>query len=280
MKKYKIIFIGNRPAILQSLILRNDLEIVSIFTTNIEFISSKIFPSLNIQSGLNKGNVFDFIKKSKFDILVSAGCPYRLQIEEFPANKIYLNIHPSYLPIGKGPNPINESFLTNRKYFGITLHFMTAQIDAGNIVCQKKFKLTEDLDLSLLFLFIFDLERDVFLKGLNKLIATSFNFKGKTQIGKCTFFSRKSFIKEINIADLSTNKFINFVRAFSVESQSLVFIAKSKRMKCFHATKIINPFLKKKFQCLEVGDIFEINNRNIILKLKDGFVRINNFSYE
>jgi methionyl-tRNA formyltransferase len=280
MKKYKIIFIGNRPAILKSLILRNDIEIVSVYSTNYELINLKIFPSLNIFNGLNQNNVFDSVKKSKFDILLSAGCPYHLPIEKFPANNIYLNIHPSYLPFGKGPNPINEYFLAHRKYYGITLHFISSKFDAGNIVYQKKIKLTHDLDLSLIYLFIFDLERDIFLTGLNKLIATRLKFSGKPQVGKGNFFSRKQFFKEIDIAELSTDKFIRFVKAFSIESQSIVFIVKTKRMRFFYATKIISPFLKKKFQCLQVGDIFQINNRNIILRLKDGLVRINDFSYE
>jgi methionyl-tRNA formyltransferase len=279
MKKYKLIFIGNREAILRSLILRKDIALVAIYATNSELINSVIFNSFNIQNGLNKNDVINAIKVSKFDILLSAGCPYRLPIEELPESKIYLNIHPSYLPLGRGPSPLNESFLFNRKFFGITLHYMNVNFDDGNVIYQKKIKLTEDLDLSLLFLFVFDLEKEVFIKGFNKLIKMNFKLVGKPQIGKKTFFSRKNFATEVDLVELRTDKFINYVKAFSFNSQSLIFKTRNQKIKCFHATKITNAYLKKRFQCLQVGEIFEVDSRNIIIKLKDGLVRVSNFSY-
>jgi methionyl-tRNA formyltransferase len=47
-----------------------------------------------------------------------------------------LNLHPSLLPAYRGPVPLFWQFRAAVKDFGITLHRMTSQLDAGNIVAQ------------------------------------------------------------------------------------------------------------------------------------------------
>jgi methionyl-tRNA formyltransferase len=46
------------------------------------------------------------------------------------------NLHPSLLPAYRGPVPMFWQFRAGVKEFGITLHRMSSQLDAGNIVAQ------------------------------------------------------------------------------------------------------------------------------------------------
>jgi len=46
------------------------------------------------------------------------------------------NLHPSLLPAYRGPVPLFWQFRAGVKKFGITLHRMSTQLDAGNIVAQ------------------------------------------------------------------------------------------------------------------------------------------------
>ena len=48
-----------------------------------------------------------------------------------------LNLHPSLLPAYRGPSPLFWQFRNGEKDTGVTLHFMGAEIDAGDIVGQK-----------------------------------------------------------------------------------------------------------------------------------------------
>lgn len=48
-----------------------------------------------------------------------------------------LNLHPSLLPAYRGPNPLFWQFREGEKNTGVTLHFMDAVADAGDIVAQK-----------------------------------------------------------------------------------------------------------------------------------------------
>jgi methionyl-tRNA formyltransferase len=49
-----------------------------------------------------------------------------------------LNLHPSLLPAYRGPSPLFWQFRNGEKNTGVTLHFMDAVMDAGDIVGQKR----------------------------------------------------------------------------------------------------------------------------------------------
>jgi len=49
-----------------------------------------------------------------------------------------LNIHPSLLPKYKGLNTHSRVLKSKEKYSGCTVHFVTAKLDSGKIILQKK----------------------------------------------------------------------------------------------------------------------------------------------
>jgi methionyl-tRNA formyltransferase len=48
------------------------------------------------------------------------------------------NIHASYLPYNRGPNPIQWAIIHGDTYTGVTLHRMDVNFDTGNIIAQHK----------------------------------------------------------------------------------------------------------------------------------------------
>jgi methionyl-tRNA formyltransferase len=48
-----------------------------------------------------------------------------------------LNIHPSLLPDAKGVDPVFQALLHDEPRLGVTVHFMSAGLDAGPIVAQR-----------------------------------------------------------------------------------------------------------------------------------------------
>lgn len=52
-----------------------------------------------------------------------------------------INIHPSMLPLYRGPSPIQSALLNGKTETGITLMKMSAQVDAGDILSQVPFKI-------------------------------------------------------------------------------------------------------------------------------------------
>jgi folate-dependent phosphoribosylglycinamide formyltransferase PurN len=91
---------------------------------------------------LNTRNVNDteaqrFLAECAPDLLVSAFFNQRLHATALALPKRgCLNIHPSLLPVAKGVDPVFQSLLHGAPPLGVTVHFMTAELDAGRIVAQ------------------------------------------------------------------------------------------------------------------------------------------------
>lgn len=58
-----------------------------------------------------------------------------------------INIHPSILPLYRGPNPMRQ-FYDGAKYFGSTAHRINEDYDAGNVLCQEYEKMPEIINHS------------------------------------------------------------------------------------------------------------------------------------
>jgi methionyl-tRNA formyltransferase len=78
----------------------------------------------------------DIIEKYKIDYIVSDRSKFLIKkqvLDQFQ-NKI-INIHPSFLPWGRGYYP-NYWSIKNNLPFGTTIHFIDEGIDTGNIISQ------------------------------------------------------------------------------------------------------------------------------------------------
>ncbi len=106
---------------------------------NIPFIvlSPKLFPSRVDYEKF----IVQVLKNQRVDVVVLAGfmrifTPYFIKAYK---NKI-LNIHPSLLPRFKGAHAIRDAFEAGVKETGVTVHLVTADVDAGPILARQKIK--------------------------------------------------------------------------------------------------------------------------------------------
>jgi methionyl-tRNA formyltransferase len=65
--------------------------------------------------------------------------PYLLAIPD----TLFINCHPSLLPLHKGPNPFIAAILSGDTHTGVTFHQMDAGIDTGPITMQSNFPISE-----------------------------------------------------------------------------------------------------------------------------------------
>lgn len=80
---------------------------------------------------------FEYFSKNKFDLVVLAG--YMRILPENVLNVMgkVVNIHPSLLPAFKGSkNGIKDAFLAGAKVSGVTVHWVTSDVDGGQIIAQ------------------------------------------------------------------------------------------------------------------------------------------------
>jgi len=89
-------------------------------------------------------NAIQFIAEQKTDIFVVVGYGKILpkNLLELPKGKT-INIHPSLLPLYRGPAPIEGPILNGAGATGVTLMMMDAEADHGPIILQEKYILND-----------------------------------------------------------------------------------------------------------------------------------------
>ena len=101
----------------------------------ISFNRSKIAEKKSLML-LNKRNI-EFICLAGFMKILSKNF-----IKKFKGKII--NIHPSYLPKYRGLNTSVRALSNNEKFSGCTVHYVSAKLDSGKIILQKKVKIAKN----------------------------------------------------------------------------------------------------------------------------------------
>jgi methionyl-tRNA formyltransferase len=87
---------------------------------------------------INDAEGLRFLKACAPDLLVSAFFNQRVDAAALALPKHgSLNIHPSLLPDAKGVDPVFQCLLHGIPPLGVTVHFMSPELDAGRIVAQR-----------------------------------------------------------------------------------------------------------------------------------------------
>ncbi len=87
------------------------------------------------------------IQKSGAHLCVLAGF-MRILSPIFTQSIRAINLHPSLLPLFKGANAIKESFESDMKVGGASVHWVSDELDGGQIIMQRAFEKTPKMSLN------------------------------------------------------------------------------------------------------------------------------------
>ena len=112
----------------------------------------------------------EFLDNLEIDLIILAGFMRILgkNITEKFYGKI-INLHPSLLPLYPGLNTHTQALNNKDKYHGISIHFVSAELDAGPLIAQGKVLVKADDDLEKLVSKIHKVEHDLLPKIINEL---------------------------------------------------------------------------------------------------------------
>ena len=82
-------------------------------------------------------SIMEWLLRLRADFAVVCGLHHILSKRFFSRFKYCINVHPSLLPVYRGPEPIIWGLLDKSPVFGITLHLVDEGIDTGDIICQR-----------------------------------------------------------------------------------------------------------------------------------------------
>lgn len=103
--------------------------LTSVVIDNKKFVSRQEFDK----------KVVEEIKKSGAELTVLAGF-MRILTPVFCDNIKAINLHPSILPLFKGAHAIDESFDSDMQVGGVSVHWVSAELDGGKIIAQQTFQ--------------------------------------------------------------------------------------------------------------------------------------------
>ena len=90
--------------------------------------------------------VVEEIKRANVDLTVLAGF-MRILTPVFTSQVRAINLHPSLLPLFKGAHAIKESFDSDMKVGGVSVHWVSEELDGGKIIAQRAFEKSARMSL-------------------------------------------------------------------------------------------------------------------------------------
>lgn len=119
---------------------------------------------------LKDGTVAEQLRLLKPDLLITAAYGRILPKEILEIPKLgCINLHGSLLPAYRGASPIQEALIQGDKETGITILRMVEAMDAGAILAQKKYTITEEDDVESLMKKLSQLGAEMLLPLLEQL---------------------------------------------------------------------------------------------------------------
>lgn len=112
----------------------------------------------------------EFLDNLEIDLIILAG--FMRILGKNITEKFYgkmINLHPSLLPLYPGLNTHTQALNNKDEYHGISIHFVSAELDAGPLIAQGKVLVKADDDLERLVSKIHKVEHDLLPKVINEL---------------------------------------------------------------------------------------------------------------
>ena len=123
------------------LVISNTYEAKGLKHAYVSGIKTKILNFKNFK--IAEKNILTLLKKDKIKFICLAGFMKILSknfIKKFDGKII--NIHPSLLPKYKGLNTHSKAIQNKDTFSGCTVHYVSAKLDSGKIIKQKKIKVS------------------------------------------------------------------------------------------------------------------------------------------
>ncbi|MBR8463253.1 phosphoribosylglycinamide formyltransferase [Campylobacter sp. faydin G-24] len=110
------------------------------------------------------------IKKYDVDLVVLAGF-MRILTSVFTSAVKAINLHPSILPLFKGANAIKESYESDMQVGGVSVHWVSEELDGGKIIAQRTFERTENMSKEAWESRIHEIEHELLPQSIIKILS-------------------------------------------------------------------------------------------------------------
>lgn len=278
----RIIFVGMPDMALVCLenLLNKGFNIVGVVPPNKNHETYNFFEGYVLSKGLNlikfdkscnEQNCIDKIKALEADIGVVCSYNYKLSADFLKTTKMgYINSHPSMLPNYRGAAPYFHIVNNGEKKSAITLHFMDETFDTGDIVYQEEFNLLPNETMGTIFNRTNYMISDALIKVLTS-IQNNEEIKRIPQDKTGSYIDAPRVDGNFRIRwNKSVDEIERLIRATNPFYNAFSFFRGVN-------IKIIKARTIKKEHNLKYGQIAMVNNENLLVAAKDGFLALEIF---
>ena len=127
---------------------------------------------VNFSNNFSENRILNYINKKNIKFICLAGFMKILSknfIKKFKGKIV--NIHPSLLPKYKGLNTYKRAMKNKEKFAGCTVHYVTAKLDSGKIILQKKVKIRKKDTANSLKKKILEKEHQLYPSAIRKIFS-------------------------------------------------------------------------------------------------------------
>lgn len=174
-----IVFMGSKPIgykCLEFLLEKKneyDINLVGLFTKQrSEFGGETDLTNLAVENDIPMYNdLDDLLKIDEAHIIISVQYHRILKSKHIEkANDIAINLHMAPLPEYRGSNQFSFAIINGDKIFGTTIHKLEESTDAGSIICEDRFNISESISVSELYDITFEKSLDLFKDNIKNII--------------------------------------------------------------------------------------------------------------
>jgi methionyl-tRNA formyltransferase len=227
-----------------------------------------------VKDDVNAEKIKKLLIKIKPDLIVAVHLRKILDKEIFSqAARGAINVHPSLLPKYRGLSPQHQAILHGDDESGVTVHFIDADVDTGEIIVQKKFPVSKEdyiLDVQSKMLGIY---KTIVVEAVNLLEDVGFK-PIKQDLTRVSYFGPlKKNDRRIDLTK-SKQEVYRLIRAVSLPYKGAfynnytIWVAKIPDLK--RETE-----LKTKYP--DVGVYFSNKEDEVIIRLSDGILLSDDF---
>lgn len=187
--------------------------------------------------------------------LVSIQYDRILRPARFKTNRLF-NIHFSLLPFYKGVFPTIWPILNGESESGVTLHYIDAGIDTGDIIDHRKVALNRTTTARTLYTSCQQLAREIFVDNFDALLSGE-EVDSRMQHGNIgSYYSKHSITAESRILDLNKT-------ACEVDAQVRAFHFREFQLAIWNENKIFKTTIHATRSVAKPGTIIEETDKSV-----------------
>lgn len=239
-------------------------------TKNTETLASLAFhnniPLLKLTKN-NSGNVLA-ISKLQPDIILVSCYARKLPREIISLAKTgCFNIHPSLLPKYRGPTPLFWQYRQGEEQFGVTLHRVTEQFDAGNIIAQQSISMPDGISKEESSILLAELASGLVLETLPLLIQgkSKERKQNKSEASYQSFPQKGDYSVSVNWTAKRIYNFINANKRTGISFSCEIAGNKYQLLDALSYQKEAYPELK--------GDLYFTSGNVITFECQQGYIQ-------